>query len=331
MFRKIGEKIKQKSSFRRAKKALHDSLQKILARATSEFRSIILEDSYEARVKFHRELTDKISKVCANIVAQKTNCQEKITVFPEGTRYFSNQDDNQVVIVEQHPQGRHVSFRSEQTYYLAMPYVQFYVIFQNGSLIPKLYVSATVAPISNLDQLVYHLPLPNVDNYMACLGDYQGLSGDISTQAMHVIGHFWQSQFTNSWNDTHNDFLAQNNLTLQTWQEKSRENPLFILNQKFDSSTSAVKLIDLASTDTEMANIEVKKILDREIFALSEEITKTLENLDFNNFNADSIQQNVLNNTIGEITEEIIEEFDQTLKNKRIVSFVSLLKIFTKW
>ena len=170
-------------------------------------------------------------------------------IYPRGCRFCFQRGNNTIVVIEQDPQVRTLSFmagmqeddqdlddlerdRSERVS-LSSPYTLFVFSFRDNRFLDVRCYWRT-APLKNINDFVHCCLLPNIHvGGRVCLG--MNPSGDIAEVCESVIAQFWTSQFNLDladewWGKAR---LAPAISTGRAWQELSRTNPLLILNIPF--------------------------------------------------------------------------------------------------
>lgn len=115
------------------------------------------------------------------------------------------------------------------TFYLSLPYVQYYVALletENGiqSLTGAFpWVTCTKIPLTDWNQPVYQLPLPNITNYQFnCLQSTEQPPTKVAAYAEHLVKGVWSSHFK-YWSG---NYL----LDIEDWAKKTEQDPQFILS-----------------------------------------------------------------------------------------------------
>lgn len=183
-------------------------------------------------------------------------------LYPKGCRFCYVRGDSTIVVIEEDPKVRSLSFEGnmlgidsliqgsgQQRVGLSLPYVVFLVLFRNGIFI-SLYSGWRTRPLTGLDDLLYKPLLPNIHNNMqVCLG-LVNVEGDVSAVSQSVITNFWNSRFNSDLSDTWWDkgIVSSHLRSATTWEEKTEENPMFILDldlSKVIGSRTVQYLLDL--------------------------------------------------------------------------------------
>ena len=134
------------------------------------------------------DVTNNMTSATQEWIDDSTN---NLVVFPEGTRFISKDNDSLVILVEQKPQQRHVSYKQilqsptggftflNNNYFISLPFIQFIAKFvkqNNGYRFVELYMSCSKNPVESLDQTVNALVLPNIHHTnLVCIGSMANL------------------------------------------------------------------------------------------------------------------------------------------------------------
>jgi len=181
-------------------------------------------------------------------------------LYPRGCRFCFQKGNNTIVVIEQDPQVRTLSFMAgmqdddqdldrssphSERASLSLPYGVFVFRFNSDTFLDVRYYWRT-APLKNLADTVHCCVLPNIHvGGRVCLGDV--ISGQtISDICENVIGQFWSSQFNMDLADEWwgKGRLAPAIATGRAWQECTITNPLFILQVPFRIHKTLKEVID---------------------------------------------------------------------------------------
>jgi hypothetical protein len=244
------------------------------------------------------------------------------------------------IILEQAPQVRHISMKhadgSIKVYLLSMPYVQFVLTFQNHKFNGHVRVGCTKKPISDLDQPMHHLPLPNIDdNHNVCMGS--SVSNNLTTLNMTdavnaIVGGFWQSVFTYDNAAQFGKFLSENKLEIdaqraashregcKAWEEKSKADGLYTVSKAklFPGATFRRFLVsDQNSKDgtTSIVNNLKQEILTA-IGSIGGDIQALLTTLDLKTENREKSHVETLQTVLKEIIVQAYAELWEYLQKQ---------------
>lgn len=187
-------------------------------------------------------------------------------LLPDHTRFYYRKGNTEVILQEFRPQVRIMKFTGElasrsnsseqidkkegsaiKHYSLAVPYTLFLFKFVDGVFTEvRFFFSGT--PLKSASDKPCQPYLPNIDSgYKVCLGrefDTRALTesgalikGNISQQASYVVNHFWQATNSDEWSaffwNCKKHFADNNEKRLETlasWEEATRDNPLFVVD-----------------------------------------------------------------------------------------------------
>lgn len=232
--------------------------------------------------------------------------------LPQGTRFVLQSNSAITYIVEQPPQVRTIHFSKElmtlhywqnpyrieiedmfakdqrlgkkRHFHLALPYVIFviHLSVDNEGTIGLMYFSNK--PFVSMEQLVFQPCLPNVSSDGSlCLPDNlyndAGLvvdsfikEGRYSEAVDLIIDRIWKATFNKDIIDCFDEITGSCLRSLWHWERNSRENPLFVLNIKWnnldppETVAEQVRSIMWNSTEYDNESIDViRRIVVREL------------------------------------------------------------------
>lgn len=212
-------------------------------------------------------LSNKYVKQIENIIIEqlKTKFLEMSTTtnqlfegqtLPKNLRYIIDKGDKRIVIIEQEPQIRNITFApmilnderkilkktgrlnsfsktelKQSTFHLAFPYTIFLFEFTRDNL-NMFYAFWSDERLSNIENLVYQFALPNISqDGSVCLGEMNIEAKNFGHLCDDVIENFWQGQFSAHLDDSF-QLYKKDNLKLATiydWQRASQKDPSFML------------------------------------------------------------------------------------------------------
>jgi hypothetical protein len=214
-------------------------------------------------------------------------------IFPDNVRLAYTKGNRTVMVVEQKPQVRTVSFakslieskaevkaavgssEGSLRYSLSFPYIYFVLVFDGGQYsYHELYFRNK--PLTSVREHVYMAPIPNVWNtkkdghYPMCMGaDFDdGVTGTIARQCEMAVGHFWQARFSSDLGDGDPGKVDKRIKNYATWQKHSAEDPLFILTVNWKKGRTIKGVVERI-----LENREHTAALD----PIDKEIRETLE------------------------------------------------------
>lgn len=303
----------------------------------------ILENSTEATIKsFFVKLEATLIRVIADqtdllsaaltsrlqLATMKWVEKNQLVVLPENTRYIGKYNDTDIVVVENKPATRTINFYygdnlSPRKVRLSFPYVQF-VMHIEPQRIKRLFVGITKAPITAINQDLFKMPLPNVDNHAVCVGQelsYQDLSKlSLVEKCDKIIASFWQSQFGGDYLPNYNDFISNNNLRVaksdqlpgfgerespEGWQKRCKEDPFFASTAVYRKGATAGALI---GSTTGLSDPQFKENIDAVVKANIANIKSNLQTTDvISNARLDSVS-NGCSNALQALLKDIIAQ-----------------------
>jgi hypothetical protein len=192
-------------------------------------------------------------------------------IFPEGTRLAYTKGHRTVLVIEQKPQVRTVTFDgellSENTakksvavvdsgyrYTLAFPYVYFVMVFDSGKYrYHELYFRNKA--LTSVREHVHLAPIPNVfrdreghDRPM-CMGkgfaDMVREETTITRQCEVVISDFWQSTFSEDLGTGHPEKVDKRISNPAKWQENTQKDPLFAISINWPKGKTVKWVIEM--------------------------------------------------------------------------------------
>jgi vacuolar-type H+-ATPase subunit E/Vma4 len=251
-------------------------------------------------------------KVWDSFQQMKEKQDDSPYVIPRNARIAYTKGNRTVVVIEQEPQVRTMQFTSGLLkdhekkaasvtpsgfrYRLALPYVYFFIVFDNGnfSYIEVYFRNKAIQSVKNS---VYCATIPNIhhsESYSrlyspVCLGPSFSISNSssISVQCEEVITYFWQSSFSGDLGKVgQNDgsTLDPRISNYKVWQEESDKDPLFILDVKWPNGATVKGLIEKlfekrGSHPLNNLETQIKKSLDEGVKKITNRITKEINRI----------------------------------------------------
>jgi len=253
--------------------------------------------------------------------------QRDCFVLPRGCRFSFQRGSNTIVVVEQDPQVRTLSFRQEmqgkevksfssfqsERVSLSIPYTIFVFTFANDRF-TKFKCFFRSSPLKNIADNLHCSVLPNIHiGGDVCLGDKP--SGTITEVCEKVIASFWSSQFNLDladewWNKSRISPLIA---TGQVWQEYTKTDPLFILDVPFRLWKSLREVVDvLGSTEDSSESVFRHKIsseIDSCVEFLFHKITTYLKKTKFEKHSPKDVEESLKNHlklSVAELSEVVM-------------------------
>lgn len=232
---------------------LTKSVESSFGKIVKEFVGTLGEEAEFITQELQMELAENVWTAFQNY---KEVHKDNPFIFPDGIRVAYTKGNRTIMVIEQPPQVRSVTFASSLVgssevarqaisktdigyrFNLAFPFVYFVIVFDQGR-----YTYHSVyfrnKPLTTAREYIYLAPLPNVfrdrgTGTAVCMGNdfYNSVGEDNSLvkQANSVIGEFWQRPFSGDLGtglSTKTDKRIKN---YAVWQKNSQKDPLFILD-----------------------------------------------------------------------------------------------------
>jgi hypothetical protein len=313
----VAQKMQGKDLSAQAVGVLRRSTEKVLERIKQNVDAQVKEDSYPVIEQFCQKVSNRLSAMTQQWVDGVSN---DLVVFPEGTRYIFRDGELTTIVVEQQPQNRHIDFGAyggtpANIKMLAMPYVQFIMSFRNHQPQGALHVGMTKKPLTDLDGMIFNPILPNITHHQVCMGNTKWPDkGTMTDKVNGIISGFWQSQFNDAGNQDFVAFLAANNLTVESWQEKSKADPTFILGKgiKFNHGLTVRRFLatdDKNGTKGKISLVQnIKTELIDAVGVIGGDLQKLLTTVDLKTENREKPHIDVLQDVLKEIITQAYEE-----------------------
>jgi hypothetical protein len=308
---------------------MRGALSNVLARGQQNLTSAVQEGSASAINDFTNRLGNQLADLSTAWIDEATG---NLAIVPEGTRYLSREDKRMNVVVEQAPMCRRVKWM-DRYFYLALPYVQYIGSFTRGDVgndynFAQFQVTCSRAPIQTLQSRIFQLPMSNIGMgtpYQVCLG-HAGVGMTAPTRAMPVhekmntlISGFWQSRFNTDLITPLFVFLRDNfgvasvnsapaaiYAALEKWEEKSRANPLFMLEESI-SLQSAAPIGSLIASEVTGRNGKIafrnriRQTINQNIEDLTSVVTSSIRNIDITEDNVPRISRDAITAKMREL------------------------------
>jgi len=299
---------------------------------------IVLESirSYQQKVSVGIEdsaadLLDTFKKNIAKQIFETASgwrvTQRDCFVFPRGCRFSFQKGINTIVVVEQDPQVRTLSFRAGMqandhdigVYFdserasLSFPYSVFVFTFVNDQF-TKVKFFFRSSPLKSIEDNLYCSVLPNIHiGGDVCLGDRP--SGTITEVCEKVIASFWSSQFNFDladewWNKSRISPLIA---TGEVWQEQTKTDPLFILDVPFRLWKSLREVVDGLGSSEEVSESVFRHKVHSDIDSCTEflfhKITTYLKKTKFERHSPKDVEESLKNHlklSVAELAEVVM-------------------------
>jgi hypothetical protein len=201
---------------------------------------------------------------------------------------------------------------------LAIPYVVFLFKFVNGIFV-EVRCAFSDRPLKRLDEKPLRPYLSNIDsNLSVCLGqsfDRSKLEKDqLSQQVAFVLDHFWHTVYSDEWSGhfwsskSHFQSTDPRMAGLQSWQEASTENSLFVVEdvnwlpyQEESFGDMVVRLFDDDKDNNQFQN----ELYDQLTDTFLDEFKKTFSE------NITSIEDRVLEQHAAKWAQELLTKINE--------------------
>lgn len=309
----IKNRLASKDLTNQAVQVLKQSSDNVINKTQQELLAKIKEDSSDSIQNLSDSVYASIESACQQFSGKNNNA----IVLPEGTKFIHKSGLLTTLIIEQAPQVRTLSIGNGK-YSIALPYVQFIFCIREDKVDDEVYVVVTKKPLTNLDDVVYQLPLPNVENCKICRGKMTvAASTCVTTNIKNYIGGFWQSEFNADLSVFHTSFMDKNELNCKEWEKQSRANPLFILSKNFsDGSGKNMSLRKFIHKD-ESTKSAIKNDIVSAIQNICKNIQDTINKTNFQTHNTKNNHTIVLQNILKELIVQAYSELWEYL-NKQV-------------
>ncbi len=266
-----------------------------------------VEDALKTRLHtFVKELANRMSLTISGWYNEQT---DELEVYPNGTRLVHRKGNTRIVVVEEEPRVRTLTFlvhdgekpkpdeapkMVQRRYTISLPYIVFTMPFVNGT-IQEATVHFRPAPLKKLSDMLYTPALPNIcaNTTKVCWS----LSGSTEWEQLHkniefstgstsmkidmIRKYYWASCFTtNHWFD-HFRWYQQSNEdvmgTLTKWQATTKSDRLFTLKIKMKGFKTLKDNVSGLVEDNMVAANKVQPLLSKDINTQIGELVRGLE------------------------------------------------------
>jgi hypothetical protein len=261
--------INQDSIFNETVSLMRSSCETVLGRIKNNLDATVAEKSEGTTNQFVDNVTNQLSSQTNSWIVQNSN---QLMVVPEGTRFVHRDSNNVTVLIEHKPSVRTIRFNaalrggSLQSYQISLPYIQYFITFvhENGNdRFRAMSITCSKTSVQTLNDVVYQLPLPNVNSSgSVCIGN-MGTGTTSGTNIVEkintIISGFWNSNFNYDLSDSMIEFwnsnfhVPENNSLywhrMGEWAKKTAEDSLFSLKATYHECGQVSRFIrsDIAS------------------------------------------------------------------------------------
>lgn len=246
------------ASIKQAYSSLHqDFVAKVVKQSTDEFRRELLEKLKASGGEiFTKQVHQHLASLLINVKEEyrriKDNGIVSVTsgslALPIGTRFFIQEKNIAIYVVEQSPQMRTVKFNwnkrngEGREYRLAFPFIVFIVTVVNNKFY-SLHLFFRNQPLRNCTDDLFCPSLPNLDrDFKVCFPVPTASNGNPVKVVEETIQNFWGSEFNK---DLDAFFAAAQSSfsqisSLEKWERESRNNSHFVLALNWQSAKLSV-------------------------------------------------------------------------------------------
>lgn len=248
---------------------LQKATDKTLARFKEDLLAGAIETATEELAPFKKTVTESLRGRVIDTL-QSGHGGSLSTLLPHGTRFVASHGSAMLVVVEQEPMVRTVRWVPDQLsahldalkekgitvtsemrekiknprFEIAMPYLVYLARFSGGQLL-ALHIFCRTSPLGTIDDELLVAPLSHLRhrNGEVCFGDaFKKKGNSIAELTEAALVSYWQSEFTyGHWAEGF-DRARQSHVDLVNlwrWEERSRENPRFILEARFEKPSDS--------------------------------------------------------------------------------------------
>lgn len=334
----VAATLQRKDWNKQAVRIMKKSSDAVLERVQQGVTAQLQEDTAPVVQQFVINLSKSLMDATVNFLEKSKDATVDLPVFPIGTRYIKQDGQVLNVVIEQQPQARTLLFTEAgisrltasreannstrtKAYHLSLPYTVFVFQFVNGQHSPEGFaVYFRSSPLSAITDELAKCPLPNIsDPGRVCMGDFRvDTNKKIDDQCQQVIGAFWQSVFGHDQIDRFSKWLNLNNMTIEQYEYKSKDNPLVAL--KFKLQPANVKLNQTFRADgTNNLVALLKQHILTSVGSIGGEVQKLLVDLDISGENREKVHVETMSEIVkeiilqayGELWEQLVKKLEQ--------------------
>jgi hypothetical protein len=306
----------------------------LLTVAHKRFKQDIAGENEESLDRVVRQFRAKVAR--SSWKASQHWCKwndDGPVLMPDYTRIYYRKGSTEVVLQEFPPQIRlmklkgslvsrnsstenmpEAEYAKTRHFSLALPYVIFIFKFLNGRF-NEVRCAFSDRPLKRLEEKPLRPYLSNIDSNLAvCLGasfDHnQIVPNDIAQQSALVLNHFWHSSYSDEWSShfwaykSHFQRQDPRLATMDSWQENSTDNPLFVIeNVKWLEHTEEnfgdiiVKMFDNDKENNELHEDLYNSLVDNFL----DDVVKTFSK------NIEHIETTVADSTIDQLADNLLK------------------------
>jgi hypothetical protein len=257
------------------KPAIKQEIQSLSRLIAADMRSQLVDKINKAvesaAVEFENKLMRKLGRINLDILKSP---------LPPDTRFIVPYKTSVVLVSEQLPTVRSVYLRNGYSegsvYTLSFPYIIFAAKMQRDQA-GLLHVACRTEPLGNINDQLYHVNLYNIYKGPSRLGicfpgGYRAKGTALESFSAQVKS-FWHSSFYGIGNRYG---VTKRHTTAKEWSRKTREDPSFILREKFTPAVTVKKLCDELAQEQRRGQIKLNENFRRDGTALIRDVGQQL-------------------------------------------------------
>lgn len=305
----------------------------MLNKSQTRFKQELLGENEEMLDRVLRQYRAKVARHSWKLSQKWCKWDDEGPVLmPDYTRIYYRKGKTEVILQEFPPQVRLLKFRgalvsrentdeginreeSDKIYHfsVALPYVIFIFKFVSGEF-SDVRVAFCDRPLKRLEERPLRPYLSNIDSNLAvCLGisfdRSQLLRGQLTQQVAFVLDHFWHAAFSDDWsghfwaNRSHFQEIDDRMSSIDSWQENSQENSLFVVEdvewlQHTEENFGDI-IVKMFQDETDNNKLQ-EDLYEELVDTFFEDVKKTVQD------NLTNVGQKVNDAEINSLTEELL-------------------------
>jgi hypothetical protein len=327
-------------------KSLRESLSDLVIAQHKKLGQELLGDVSDKAESLVRDLDFALNERIWDAFQQlKEKLDDSPQVLPRNAKIAYTKGSRTVIVIEQEPQVRSVSFtgslinrevadqasgRTENgyRYNLSFPYVMFMIVFdQGGYTYHEVYFRNKT--LTSAREHVYLAPLPNVnrknkETKPMCMGkDFRGEISEESTMTRKcelVVADFWTRTFNEHLGTGGFEKIDERINSLAKWQEETQKDPLFVLSVNWGSGKTMKGIVESAlderSRDSKLdwVDSKVKEILDAGVAKIAQLVKEELKKPRTLTLKEDLVTDTIKNSFESILTEHTKKVFEHCTK-----------------
>jgi len=281
------------------------------------------------------DITQNMGLKVAEWVEQKTDN----LVVPDGTKFFCENDDEYVLIVEQKPQVRTVGFSQDfirkysgspipkTTYKLAFPYIVFIFTVSYKSEVTKIQVAYRTASLQSLNDDLYYANLPNIidESMCVCMGNELPRGRNLCNAVNKAITEFWARSFNTDATfafEEHSPIIHKQRITLESWERETKNNPLFVLKNIWNKASPVKKYVSSQPSLLKLPSILFQQMIDSHVGRIKNSIVQCFDEIENTQINGEKL----IRNRIGFVLSSLCSVIQDDIYKEQIEHQIRMLK-----